>query len=75
MSIFMVILVSSICLQAYGVTVRSWTTSPQYLPVEQDIDQMIDLACMITLVNSHIGDPFHGQLTAVKARHLLTSIT
>ena len=31
--------------------------------------------CSLILVDNHIGDPYYGQLTAVKIRNLLTSIT
>ena len=70
----MVILVSVICSRAQSVSVHTYGVSQhgaRCLPV----DQMSDLACMFALVNCHIGDPFHGQLTAVKTRHPLTSIT
>ena len=74
MSFLMVILVSSICSPAHGVSVGTYGVA-QHVGRSLAVDQMIDLGCMFAFVNFHIGDPFHAQLTAVKTRHLLTSVT
>ena len=69
MHVFMIILVSGIC---------SWVHTSDKLQHGTcclPVDQMINLGCTFALVNFHIGDPFYGQLTAVKTRHPLVSIT